>query len=149
MNIDRDGHIKVRDISFSLLTEGKNLKVSADGFSMYPSIKPGSIIIIEPIADDLFPIPGEIIAWKRESGFVVHRLVSIMKTKESTLFITRGDSCAREDQPFPMERIAGRVISVENSEGRILCSGTNLIRKPSYLYNRLLAWLMVRIRKYL
>ncbi len=90
----------MKNIGFSLLDEGTTLKVKAEGYSMYPSIKPGSVILIEPLADGLFPSPGEIIAWKRESGLVVHRLVRITKEENKICYITRGDSCAYEDQPI-------------------------------------------------
>jgi hypothetical protein len=70
-----DNHIIIKDIGFSLLAEGTTIKVRADGYSMYPAIKPGSVVLIEPLPESFLPFPGEIIAWKRESGFVVHRLV--------------------------------------------------------------------------
>jgi signal peptidase I len=144
-----ENHIIVKDIGFSLLAEGTSLKVKADGYSMYPSIKPGSIVLIEPLAEDLPPSPGEIIAWKRESGFVVHRLVRIIKEGDNISFITRGDSCAYEDQPVKRDQIAGKVVQVESVTGRILSRGDKLIRKPYYLYNRLVVWVLLRIRKIL
>ncbi len=149
MNKAPENHIIVKDIGFSLLAEGTSLKVKADGYSMYPSIKPGSIILIEPLAEDLTPSPGEIIAWKRESGFVVHRLVSIMKEGDKISFITRGDSCAYNDQPVKRDQIAGKVVQVESVTGRILSGGDKLIHKPCYLYNRLFVWVLLRIRKIL
>jgi len=141
-----DNHIIVKNIGFSLLDEGTTLKVKADGYSMYPSIKPGSVILIEPLTDGLFPSPGEIIAWKRESGLVVHRLVRITKEENKISYITRGDSCVYEDQPIIRDQIAGKVIRVETPSGTILSSGEKLIRKPSYLYNRLMVWVLVRVR---
>jgi signal peptidase I len=142
-----DNYIIVKDIGFSLLAEGKTLKVKANGYSMYPSIKPGSLIMIEPLAAGATPAPGEIIAWKRESGLVVHRLIRILKNDGVTNFITRGDSCALKDQPVTIDQIAGKVIQVETPSGRILLQGDKLIRKPLYLYNRSIVWVLVRIRK--
>jgi signal peptidase I len=147
MNKSSDNHIIVKSIGFSFLDEGTTLKIKADGYSMYPSIKPGSVILIEPLADGLFPSPGEIIAWKRESGLVVHRLVRITKDENKISYITRGDSCAYEDKPIIRDQIAGKVIRVETPSGMILSSEDNLIRKPSYLYNRLMVWVLVRIKK--
>lgn len=142
-----ENHIIVKDIGFSLLAEGKSLKVKADGYSMYPSIKPGSIVLIEPLAEDISPSPGEIIAWKRESGFVVHRLVRIIKEGDKISFITRGDSCAYKDKPVTRNQIAGKVVQVESDTGRLLSAGGKLIRKPCYLYNRLIVWVLLRIRR--
>ncbi|MCX6332985.1 MAG: signal peptidase I [Bacteroidia bacterium] len=149
MNKISDNHIIVKDIGFSLLAEGTALKVKADGYSMYPSIKPGSVVLIEPLAEGLPPSPGEIIAWKREAGLVVHRLVRIVREGNSISFFTRGDSCAYEDQPIKKEQIAGKVVQLESPDGRILSSGDKLVRKPSYLYNRLIVWVLVRIRRVL
>lgn len=149
MNKDRNNHIVIKNIGFSLLAEGKTLKVRADGYSMYPSVKPGAVIFIEPLAPETNLVPGEIIAWKRESGFVVHRLSRILKTNDNISYITRGDSCASEDPPVNRELIAGKVVRVENGSGIIKTSGKELISKPYYVYNRLAVWVLVRLRRIL
>ena len=149
MSNNHSKNIIVKDIGFSLLAGGTTLKVKADGFSMYPSIKPGSLILIEPLADGISPSPGEIIAWKRESGLVVHRLVRITKEDNKINYITRGDSCVNEDQPIYRDQIAGKVIQVEDPSGTILSFGDKLIRRPFYLYNRLMVWTLVRISRVL
>lgn len=145
----REKHIIVKDLGFSLLAEGTALKVKADGYSMFPAIKPGSVILIEPLQEGLTPLPGEIIAWKRESGFVVHRLVRVAEENNIKSFITRGDSSPYEDPPVSPDQVAGKVIQVETRSGIVVASGNELIRKPSYLYNRLMVWIMVRASKML
>jgi len=147
MNKTPDNHIIVKNIGFSLLAEGTTLRIRADGYSMYPSIKPGSVVLIEPFPGCSSPSPGEIIAWKREAGFVVHRLVRIIREGNTTNFFTRGDSCAYEDQPINPDQIAGKVVQVETITGSIISSGNELVRKPSYLYNRLVVWILVRLRR--
>jgi len=138
MSENLNNHNIIKEISFSLLTEGKSIKVRADGYSMYPAIKPGSIIYIDPISSDSSPGPGEIIAWKRESGFVLHRLVRIIKKDNKTVYFTRGDSCAREDQPITFDQIAGRIVRVENREGEIAKYNKSVSYKPNYYFNRLI-----------
>jgi len=145
--MNKENHNLVKEIGFSLLAEGKTVRIRAEGYSMYPVIRPGNIIYIEPFAEDEAPVPGTVIAWKRETGFVVHRLISIKKEEDRTCFTTRGDSCSNEDKPVTKELIAGRVISTENSRGKRIRSGEELIRKPNYLYNRLLVWFVIRFRK--
>ena len=136
-------HTIVKDISFSLLEEGISVKVRADGYSMYPAIKPGSLIYIEPLAHDRWPCPGEIVAWKRDSGFVVHRLVKIIRNEDKTYFITRGDSCARDDQP--VETVAGRVVRIENDNGTLMeCS---METRPNYNLNRAIVICTLIIKK--
>ena len=145
MNKDHSKYIAVRDLGFSLLAEGKILKIKADGYSMYPTVKPGSVIYIEPLAENMSPVPGEIIAWKRESGFVVHRLVRIVRNGNETMYFTRGDSCAYEDQPVTKEMIAGRVVHVENLNKETI-SAIGLARRRCYYINRLRVWFILKFK---
>lgn len=147
MNKPSDNNTILKETGFFLLAEGKTIRVRADGYSMYPAIRPGSVILIEPLPAELFPVPGEILAWKRDAGLVVHRLVSIIRNDTGTLFITRGDSCSDEDQPVTGEQIAGKVIAVEDPSGKTIKSGRELIKHPFYLYNRLIIWLLLRFRR--
>ncbi len=136
-------HTIVKDISFSLLEEGISVKVRADGYSMYPSIRPGSLIHIEPLRNEL-PGPGDIVAWKRSSGFVVHRLVRIEGTGSSITFITRGDSCMNEDQP--VKTLAGKVVRIEDENGNIERIG-NKDTIPSYRFNRGMVMCILILKK--
>jgi signal peptidase I len=131
-------HTVLKEIGFSLLAEGKTIRVKAEGFSMYPSIKPGSVIFIEPFYKGARPVPGEIIAWKREAGFVVHRLVGSFEKDNSEFIVTRGDSSIAEDEPVISEQIAGKVIRVENPEGKTVPEKQYLNKKPNYAFNRFL-----------
>jgi|WetSurMetagenome_2_1015567.scaffolds.fasta_scaffold03381_9 hypothetical protein len=136
------------EISSSLLAEGNILKARADGYSMYPFIRPGSMILLAPVTDETVLAPGEIIAWKRESGFVLHRLISIVRSDKGNLFITRGDSCLSEDMPVQRAVISGKVISVEDRNGRTR-SGDHLIARPCYTCNSLRIWLLFKMRRLL
>ena len=127
----------MKDIGFTLLSEGKTIKVRADGYSMYPSVKPGSIIFIEPLHTAGNISPGEIIAWKRDNGFVVHRLLRIFESGNQTFFVTRGDSSSSEDVPVVIGNLAGRVIRIENPEGKIERPSSYFNNKPDYKLNRL------------
>jgi signal peptidase I len=138
MSKDRLSYTILKDIGFRLLAEGKTIRVKAEGISMYPSIKSGSVIFIEPLKPGTEPVRGEIIAWKRDSGIVVHRLVSTYITKHQKFFVTRGDSSIAEDEPVLLEQIAGKVIRVENPEGKPLPPEKYINKKPNYSHNRLL-----------
>ncbi|HOO98744.1 MAG TPA: hypothetical protein PLV06_05815 [Bacteroidales bacterium] len=137
----------IRETGFSLLSEGKTLKIRAEGYSMYPAVKPGAVIYIEALPKNYLPLTGEIIAWKRKSGFVVHRVVRIIKNDDETEIVTRGDSCRYEDLPVAMEKLAGKVVKIETRSGTIVAEGSELISKPLYLYNRLMVWFIVRFKK--
>jgi signal peptidase I len=144
MNKTRDDHKLVRDLGFSLLAEGTILKIKANGYSMYPSIKPGTTIFIEPLEDYSDLLPGEIIAWKRESGFVVHRFLRTEYRGNEVYYYTRGDSCRFEDKPFTSNQIAGKVIRTENRMGK-KTEVEKLISKPCYFTNRIIVKVLLII----
>lgn len=137
MTSDRLSHTLLREIGFMLLAEGKSIRVRADGNSMHPSIKSGSIIFIEPYEAGTKPRQGEIIAWKRDSGFVVHRLVSVYSQKMQKHYVTRGDSSAAEDDPVLIEQIVGKVVRVERPEGKPVPPHKYSDKKPNYWLNRI------------
>jgi hypothetical protein len=146
MNNPGDTYTILKEMSFELLAEGKVIRARAEGFSMYPFIRPGSMILLGPVNDETILSPGEIIAWKRESGFVLHRLVSIIRNDSETLYITRGDSCMNPDPPVKRDQISGRVLSVEDRRGRSR-EGEKLIARPRYFCNRLRIWCLFRMKR--
>lgn len=132
----------LKEIGFTLLSEGKTLKLRADGFSMFPSIKPGSIVFIEPASDISALEKGTIIAWKLEKGFVVHRIVRKFEKDNQIFVVTRGDCNLHEDIPLPATLIAGKVIRIEYPEGNPVPLKPWRNTKPNYLFNRLSAMVM-------
>ncbi len=136
MNKNR-GVSALKDLGSALLGEGKTLKIRAEGFSMYPTVKPGSMIYIEPVDNPDELEPDTLIAWKRDSGFVVHRLLRKFKKEEHLFFVTRGDCNLHEDSPFKAEKIAGKVVKLEYPEGSPVTIKSYKNKKPNYLINRL------------
>ncbi len=147
MNKEKPIHTTLKDIGFTLLSEGTILKIKACGYSMFPAIEPGSTIYIEPFSQENVPVAGEIIAWKRDSGFVVHRIVRKLNEGERTLYITRGDSCMHEDQPVPEDQIAGKVIKIQNNRGILLTRSLTSDHNPLYPVNRVLVWFVLRFNR--
>jgi len=135
-NRKKSGEI-LKNVGFTLLSEGKTIRIKAHGYSMYPCIKPGSLILIEPIKIKGNPVPGEIIAIKRESGLVVHRLSRIVVTSGITTYIARGDSNALEDDPITIGKIAGRVVGAESTGENPVPADIRANIRPSYFTNRL------------
>lgn len=126
----------VKDISLSLLAEGKTIRIKAHGYSMYPCIKPGSLLLIEPISIKGFPRPGEIIAIKRENGLVVHRLSKIITKNGITSYIARGDSNAYPDKPVKINMIVGRIIRAETTGENNRLADISINTNPDYIRNR-------------
>lgn len=130
-------HAMVKDLGLTLLSEGKTIRIKAHGFSMYPCIKPGSLLLIEPINIKGFPRQGEIIAIKRESGLVVHRVSRIISKNGINLYIARGDSNAYPDNPVKIDRIAGRIVRAETTGENPVLADIRINTKPAYFTNRI------------
>ena len=151
-NRNKSGEI-LKNVGFTLLSEGKTIRIKAHGYSMYPSIRPGSLILIEPIRIKGNPVPGEIIAIKRESGLIIHRLSRIVTDKGITTYIARGDSNALEDGPITIGKIAGRVVSAESTGENPVKADIRINTRPKYVMNRfrvigVILWNKVRLLRY-
>jgi len=126
----------VKDMSLKLLSEGKTIRIKAHGYSMYPCIKPGSTLLIEPTKLKGFPVPGEIIAVKRENGLVVHRLTKIINQDGISKYIARGDSNAYADKPVNIGMIVGRIVRAETSGENQVLADIRINKRPNYIMNR-------------
>jgi|ERR1035437_456919 signal peptidase I len=137
MNTRSDNHSIVKDIGLTLLSEGKSIRIKAHGYSMYPCIKPGSLILIEPLSIKGMPRPGEIIAIRRESGLIVHRLSKIISKNGITCYVARGDSNAYADNPLKIDKIAGRIVRAESTGENPVPADIRINTKPNYFINRI------------
>jgi signal peptidase I len=127
----------VKDVGLTLLSEGKTIRIKAHGYSMYPCIKPGSLILIEPLNIKGMPRPGEIVAIRRESGLIVHRLTKIINKNGITFYIARGDSNAYADNPVKIDKIAGRIVRAESTGENPVPADIRIKTKPNYFVNRI------------
>lgn len=127
----------VKNTGLTLLSEGKTIRIKAHGYSMFPSIRPGSLVLIEPINLKGAPVPGEIIAITRENGLIIHRLIKIVIKNNVTTFIARGDSNAFADDPVKIDKIAGRVVGAETTGENPVRADFRINTSPDYIINRL------------
>jgi signal peptidase I len=137
MNSLQSNHSKVKDFGLTLLSEGKTIRIKANGYSMYPSIKPGSMILIEPLNVKGLPHPGEIIAIRRKNGLVVHRLSKIKVINGAVCYIARGDSNPYSDNPVKIDFIAGRITGAETTGENPVAADIKIKTNPNYFINRL------------
>jgi signal peptidase I len=137
MNNIRINRNFVKDIGLTLLAEGKTIRIKAHGYSMYPCIKPGSMILIEPLNVKGLPVAGEIVAIRRDDGLIVHRLSRIITDKGVTTYIARGDSNAFADDPVKIDKIAGRIVRAETTGENKKLADIRINKKPNYFMNRL------------
>ena len=137
MNNLTNSHAIVKDVGLTLLNEGKTIRIKAHGYSMFPSIRPGSLILIEPLNVKGIPHEGEIIAIRREAGLIVHRLSKILYKDGVTYYIARGDSNAYADKPVKIDKIAGRIVRAESTGENPVPADIRINKNPKYLINRL------------
>ncbi len=137
MNNLTNSHAIVKDVGLTLLTEGKTIRIKAHGYSMFPSIRPGSLILIEPLIVKGIPHEGEIIAIRREAGLIVHRLSKILYKDGVTYYIARGDSNAYADKPVKIDKIAGRIVRAESTGENPVPADIRINKNPKYFINRL------------
>ncbi len=95
----------------SMLDEGRAVTVTAGGYSMWPSIRPGDTVVIGPYSEGA-AAAGQIVALRRDGGFVLHRVTEVITAGGSRLISTQGDAVTRADEPAGPEMVAGIVVSV-------------------------------------
>ena len=105
MKNNKSDGIFLKEVSLGLLAEGKSLRIKPAGYSMFPAIRPGNIVIIAPVKNRSNLTAGDIVVFKRDSDFVLHRLTDIRHQDDNTIFITQGDSSVNEDLPITADKI--------------------------------------------
>ena len=125
------------DVSLETSSKGHPWRVKSRGESMYPLIKNGDTLLIDPLkADELNP--GDIAFYRLPSGnFVAHRFIKI---NSSGLLLTNGDSLRQYDELVAEEQVFGKVIQIEHN-GRAL----KLVGRLNNLNTRLIT-LLARYR---
>jgi len=122
------------DLTTELLSRGTTVRFRPSGRSMYPSIREGELITVEPVAPRdvkladivLYRLDrgtqSSVLSPQSSSGLIAHRVVGSSPTQSSVLsphhfFLLRGDASLSCDQPVAAHQILGRVIGVER-DGR-------------------------------
>jgi len=118
MKNNKSDNIFLKEVSLSLLAEGKSLRIKPTGYSMFPAIQPNDIVIIAPVNNQSKLTPGDIVVFRRDSDFVLHRLTDIRHQEENVFYITQGDSSINEDKPITADKICGVVTTIETKRGK-------------------------------
>lgn len=85
--------------------------------SMNPQIKRGDMVIIKRKTDENIKI-NDIIEYKLDNIYVIHRIINIYNSKEGNIYITKGDNNQTKDsKPVKIGQITGKVVMVVPSVG--------------------------------
>lgn len=110
------------EIVADLLMRGHAVCFRATGRSMYPTIREGEKIAVEPVS--LMSVAaGDILLYRTAWGGIAHRVVRIEPDTTGPMFIFRGDALAECDGPVEPHRVLGRVAWVERNGRRIQLFG--------------------------
>jgi len=100
------------NIAENLLDENHSLNYKLKGKSMYPALKTGDIIKVEKCSSQDLKV-GDIVVFKANKSLIGHRLIDISFETGAYVFITRGDTCSRNDAPFTIEALLGKITSFQ------------------------------------
>ena len=110
-----------------LLHSGHNVRFRAPGRSMYPTIREGEVITVEPVLPKDVR-KGDILLYRLEESPIAHRVARIERHKDDTLhFLLRDDTWGCCEDSVAAGQVLGRVLSVERA-GRMLDPNTMKFR---------------------
>ena len=120
------------DFAESILDNDQNVSIKMKGYSMYPTLRPGDIGVIEHCATETLKT-GDIIVFKAGGHLVAHRLIAIRKENNHFLFTAKGDKNSFSDPEFSDEMLVGRIKEIQRKGTKI---STNAL---SMKWNRFLS----------
>ncbi len=129
------------DLTTELLSQGATVRFRPSGRSMYPSIREGELITVEPVVPSDVKL-GDIVLYRSERGPSAHRVVEMSRpqaeprayraagfslrassSRDARVFRLRGDASLSCDQPVAAHQILGRVVGVKRN-GRSVALAT-------------------------
>ena len=103
-------------ITQEVLTQGFSISLKGRGFSMYPFVRTGDKLFIQPVKMDELNI-GDIVFYRRaQNFFIAHRLI---KKIDQMTMLTKGDNRSDYDEPVSADIVLGRVVSI-NRNGKTI-----------------------------
>ena len=129
------------DLTTELLSRGTTVRFRPSGRSMYPSIREGEVITVEPVAASDVKL-ADIVLYRSERGLIAHRVVKIA-SRDARVFRLQGDASLSCDEPVAAERILGRVVEVERNGRSIALAnpGAKMWHKARRLASGVKGWI--------
>jgi signal peptidase I len=82
---------------------------------MLPTIRPGDVLVVGPVAPEALAV-GDVIVWLADERLIAHRVVRLYEGAGERLFQTHGDARPRPDPVAAFSRVIGRVEDVERPQ---------------------------------
>ena len=149
------------DLTTELLSQGATVRFRPSGRSMYPSIREGEVITVEPVQISDVKL-ADIVLYRSQRGLIAHRVIQVSRSQaelnayraagfslrassgpDEWVFRLRGDASLSCDEPVEAEQILGRVIGVERNGRSITLAtrGAKLWHKARRLASGLKGWI--------
>lgn len=106
------------DFAESILENDQYVSIKMKGYSMYPTLRPDDIGVIEHCAPENLKT-GDIIVFKSNRHLVAHRLIAIKKENNNFQFTAKGDKNSFTDPVFSQETLVGRIKELERKGKKI------------------------------
>ena len=104
------------DVATDLLRSGHRMRFRAGGSSMWPTIRPGEAITVEPATATEVKLK-DIVLYRTGRGVIGHRVVGIANQNGELVLLARGDADQGAGEPVAAKQLLGKVLAVER-EGR-------------------------------
>lgn len=120
------------------ISKGHSVKTIASGTSMYPFLRKGDLLTIEPVLMDEIK-RGDVVVFESEEKWIAHRVIKIHSNDGLAEFTTRGDARVSTDPPVRQENYIGLVsYLVRNNKSISLTSFRKKISTQLHLLGGLL-----------
>lgn len=124
------------ELSAEVLQSGKRLRFRARGGSMYPFIKDGEVIEIEPCPASEINV-GEVVFYRSSRGNVIaHRVTGRRSEGDRLVLLAKGDSAPTFDEPVYADQVLGRVTVIERGQKKLFLN-KGLPRVVGVVWSRL------------
>jgi signal peptidase I len=131
----------------AVLESGYSVELPATGYSMFPTLRPGDMVIINPVRPGDLPETGNIVVFNTNSELVIHRLIETAEDNNGErIFITRGDCMKEKDIPLQISQIIGVAAKYKRS-GNDHSIRAYIPGRYRYLYNRKLLWMYNKLKR--
>lgn len=123
-----------QELSYTLRKEiigqGRPVQIIASGYSMYPFLRKGDLLTVEPVPMDKIK-RGDVVVFESEDRWIAHRVTKIRSNTEELEFLLRGDTCIEFDPVVNKENYIGsvRVFTRKNSKKNLSTGALNAWRK--------------------
>lgn len=117
------------NLAVEVLRKTGNLRLTAFGNSMLPTLFPGDILTIkaEPLAEIR---AGDVVLFARHDRFFIHRTLRQQQKNSETLLLTRGDAMPEADQPVTADELLGKIVSLQRgTHPAVAVPGCSIFRR--------------------